>query len=204
VSEYVCDIADRGAAFDTFTRIAAELGGLDALIHTAAVESYVAAELLDEAELDRTLAVNVKGTVFTNQAAYKYMKVDGRGSIVNFQSLSAIRGFAMLGHYAASKGAVGAWTRVAAAEWGAAGVRVNAISPVMLTRMAMNYRETLGPDELEAFMESMRQVIHLKDGEYGDPATDIVPVLLFLASEDARYITGQTLSVDGGWMKLGS
>jgi 3-oxoacyl-[acyl-carrier protein] reductase len=155
-------------------------------------------------QLTRMMAVNIGGTVYTNQAAYRHMKLQGGGSIVNFQSLTGIRGFGMVGHYAASKGAVGAWTRAAAFEWGAANVRVNAIAPIMLTSMAKNYRATLSSDELAVFMDSMRQVIHLKDGEYGDPKDDIAPVLSFLVGPESRYMTGQTISVDGGWVKLGS
>jgi NAD(P)-dependent dehydrogenase (short-subunit alcohol dehydrogenase family) len=204
VTEYVCDVSDRDAVHATFDRIATDLGGIDALVHTAAIESYAPASDIESDQLARMLMVNVGGTVFTNQAAHRHMRAGGGGSIINFHSLTAIRGFGLLAHYAASKGAVGAWTRVAAVEWGADNVRVNAIAPVMLTSMSKNYRATLSPEELEGFMESMRQVIHLKDGEYGDPKQDIAPVLRFLASDDARYITGQTIAVDGGWVKLGS
>jgi NAD(P)-dependent dehydrogenase (short-subunit alcohol dehydrogenase family) len=204
VTEYVLDIADRDAVNATFDKIAADLDGVDALIHTAAVEGYVPAADITSEELDPVMRVNVGGTIFTNQAAHRHMAAGGGGSIVNFHSLSAIRGFGMLGHYAASKGAVGAWTRAAAVEWGKENVRVNAIAPVMLTSMAKNYRSTLTPEQLEAFMESMRQVIHLNDGEYGDPKQDIAPVLDFLVGPNSRYITGQTISVDGGWVKLGS
>jgi NAD(P)-dependent dehydrogenase (short-subunit alcohol dehydrogenase family) len=204
VTEFVCDISDRAAVNATFDDAAAALGGIDALIHTAAIEGYVAADAITAEELEPVMRVNIGGTIYTNQAAYRHMKLRGGGSIVNFHSLAAIRGFGMLGHYAASKGAVGAWTRAAAVEWGADNVRVNAIAPVMLTSMAKSYRATMSSEELAQFMESMRQLIHLKDGEYGDPKADIAPVLRFLVSPDARYITGQTLSVDGGWVKLGS
>jgi 3-oxoacyl-[acyl-carrier protein] reductase len=204
VRTFTCDIADRDDVIDTFARIAADLGGIDALIHTAAVEELVAAADIDATRLERMLGVNVGGTIFTNQAAHAHMRAGGGGSIVNFHSIAGIRGFPMLGHYAASKAAVAGWTRVAAIEWGADNVRVNAIAPVMLTPMAKNYRSTLGPDELDAFLESMRQVIHVNAGEYGDPREHIAPVLRFLTSDDARYITGQTISVDGGWVKLGS
>jgi 3-oxoacyl-[acyl-carrier protein] reductase len=204
VTEYVCDVADADAVRATFDEIAANLGSIDALIHTAAIEGYVPAAEITPEQLQAVLATNVAGTVYTNQAAHRHMRTSGGGSIVNFHSLAAIRGFGMLAHYAASKGAVGAWTRAAAVEWGSDNVRVNAIAPVMLTAMAKSYRETMTPEQLEAFMESMRQVIHLKDGEYGDPKQDIAPVLRFLASDDARYVTGQTIAVDGGWVKLGS
>jgi len=204
ITEHVCDVADRDAVRATFDAIADDHGSLDALIHTAAVESYVAAADVTPEDLEPMLRTNLGGTIYANQAAYRHMKRQGGGSIVNFHSLSAIRGFAMLGHYAASKGGVGAWTRVAAAEWGRDQVRVNAIAPVMLTAMAKSYRATLTEKALAKFMQSMRQVIHLKDGEYGDPKTDIAPVLRFLASDDSRYVTGQTISVDGGWVKLAS
>lgn len=204
VTEYVCDVGSREAVHETFDRIAADMGGLDALIHTAAIENYVPASDLDTPELEEMLRVNLGGTIYTNQAAFRHMRASGGGSIVNFQSLAAVRGFPGLGHYAASKGGVGAWTRVAATEWGVANVRVNAVAPMMFTAMAKHYRDTLSPDELAAFRAGLRQVIHLNDGEFGDPRDDIAPVLLFLAGEGSRYITGQTISVDGGWVKLGS
>jgi 3-oxoacyl-[acyl-carrier protein] reductase len=108
-----------------------------------------------------------------------------------------------MAHYAASKGAVGAWTRVAAAEWGSRGVRVNAVAPVMMTRMAKAYRSGMDDEALSAYRESLKEIIHI-DGEFGDPGRDLAPVILFLASPASRYVTGQTIPVDGGWVKVGS
>jgi NAD(P)-dependent dehydrogenase (short-subunit alcohol dehydrogenase family) len=204
VTEYVCDVASCPSVRETFDRIAADFGGIDALVHTAAIENYVDAVDISVEQLEQMLRVNVGGTIYANQAAYRHMKASGGGSIINFHSLTGIRGFPRLGHYAASKGAVGAWTRVAAMEWGPANVRVNAVAPITLTAMAQNYRASLTDEELTAFLEGMRQVIALKGGEFGDPKRDIAPVLRFLAGDDARYVTGQTISVDGGWVKLGS
>ena len=205
VHEFACDISDRGAVHAIFDRIARDLGGVDALIHTAAVEGYVRASDIDDTHLTPILRVNIGGTIYTNQAAHRHMRDAGGGSIVNFHSLAAILGaFSDLGHYAASKGAVGAWTRTAAREWGPDGVRVNAIAPVMRTTMLDNYLGTLSEDELTAYTESMRGVIHLNDGKHGDPKQHIAPVLRFLASDASAFITGQTIAVDGGWAKLGS
>ena len=204
VVEFSCDVADRVAVHEAFDLIAGELGGIDALIHTAAVNEFAPATEIDAERLERMMRVNLGGTIFTNQAAYAHMRRGGGGSIINFQSIAASRGYGGLGHYAASKAAVGGWTRVAAIEWGADNVRVNAIAPIMLTPIAINYRSTLSPEELEAQKQSMRQVVHLNGGEYGDPKEHIAPVLRFLAGDDAKFITGQTIPVDGGWVKLAS
>jgi 3-oxoacyl-[acyl-carrier protein] reductase len=204
VRTYTCDVADRDAVHATFDRISADLRGIDALVHTAAVEEVVPAAEIDPPRLDRMLSVNVGGTIYTNQAAYVHMRRTGGGSIVNFHSIAGIRGFPLLGHYAASKAGMAGWTRVAAMEWGAENVRVNAIAPVMLTPMARNYRAGLTPDELERELDSYRQLIHLNGSDFGDAAEHIGPVVQFLTSDGAKFITGQTIPVDGGWVKVGS
>jgi NAD(P)-dependent dehydrogenase (short-subunit alcohol dehydrogenase family) len=201
VKEYRCDIRDRSSVVDTFDAIAIDLGGLDALVHTAAVESYCSADSLREDDVSFVLDVNVKGTIWTNQAAFTHL--GSGGSITNFVSIAGIRGIPGMAHYAASKAAVGAWTRCAATEWGSRGVRVNAVAPVMMTRMAQAYRSNMSETELDAYRESLKDIIHI-DGEFGDPLRDIAPVVQFLTSSGARFITGQTISIDGGWMKLGS
>lgn len=203
VTEHSCDIADRDAVMATFSAVAENLGGLDGLVHAAAADSFGPAADIDEAQLDHALAVNVKGTVWTNQAAFTHLRDSGGGAIINFVSLASVRGLPGMSPYAAAKGAVGAWTRTVSAEWGEHGVRVNALCPSMLTRMAQTYRASLTPEQLEAHRAELASVIHL-GGEMGDPVRDCAPVIEFLLGDGGRFVTGQTIPVDGGWVKVGS
>jgi 3-oxoacyl-[acyl-carrier protein] reductase len=199
----VCDVRSRSEVNQAFDAAAAALGGLDALIHTAGAETYAAAADIDEAGLRAMVEVNLNGTVWVNQAAYRLMRGCGGGSIVNFASISGIRGFPRVGAYAAAKGAVSAWTRIAAPAWGHNAVRVNAVAPVMLTGLSRAHRATLSAEELEREKARVRDVLDIAD-DFGDPLHDLAPVLWFLAGPDAGFITGQCLPVDGGWVKVGS
>jgi 2-hydroxycyclohexanecarboxyl-CoA dehydrogenase len=204
VREYVCDIADKEQVDATFDLVHADLGGIDALIHTVGIESKVAAADIGPADIAEIFSVNFNGTVFCNQAAYRAMRSGNGGSIVNFHSMAAIKGFPMVAHYAASKSAVGGWTRTIAIEWGADNVRANAVAPIMLSPTMEGYLSSLTDEGRQAFYEASRKDINLKEGQFGDPYSDIAPVVQFLAGDGSRYMTGQTISVDGGWAKLGS
>ncbi len=104
-----------------------------------------------------------------------------------------------LAHYSAAKAAVLGWTRTAAKEWGKYRITVNALAPAMWTPMYEKFRARLDADQLAAHDAFMAQQIPL-GGRLGDPDTAMAPVLLFLVSDGANFITGQTLAVDGGLM----
>src|SRR5579875_3462085 len=112
-----CDVADRAAVLGAIDRAVAWLGG---------VERAAPAEEITEADWDLVLGVNAKGTLFTNQAAFRHLRARG-GRIINFGSAAALRGQRGGAHYAAAKAAVLAWTRTAAQEWARYGITVNAI-----------------------------------------------------------------------------
>src|SRR6185436_8207848 len=120
-----CDVARRDEVAAVFDEAARELGGLDVLLHAAAVEKSAPAEEITPADWSRVFDVNVSGTVWTNQAAFRHMRAHG-GRIINFGSGAGIRGQRGSAHYSASKGAVMAWTRTAAQEWARWGITVNA------------------------------------------------------------------------------
>ncbi len=202
VASYRCDIADRAAVEAVFGRIADDLGGLDVLVHAAGIHGSQAAEEVDAAVWDRMFDANAKATVWTNQAAYRRMHASG-GSIINMGSVEGVRGFAGNAVYAASRGAVMAWTRSVAQEWGAAKVRVNCVAPAIATSIFEHQLATMDPAVLAKVEADLRQRIPL-GGTLGDPLRDLAPVLAFLASDDSRFITGQTIAVDGGLMMLGS
>src|SRR5213593_4151898 len=108
VTYYHCDISRRVEVDDVFARAAAAMGGLDVLANVAGVERGTPAEDIPDAEWDLVFAVNVKGTLYTNQAAFRHMKGRG-GRIINFGSGAGIRGQRGSAHYSAAKGAVMAW-----------------------------------------------------------------------------------------------
>ncbi len=195
-SFHAASVADRAAMQAAVTVAVAEMGGLDALIHAAGVQQYKPAETLDDDDWDRIFDINARGTMIANQAVFPHLKATG-GRIVNFASAAGMRGLRGCAHYAASKGAVLAWTRTVAQEWGAYGITVNAVAPGMWTAMYEKTRGGMDDEQLAAHDVTMGRMIPL-GGKLGDPDSDMTPVLLFLVSDGARFITGQTLLVDGG------
>lgn len=189
VSFVRADVSDRGQVFDAVARAVEGLGGLDVMVNVAGVQRAKPADELTEADFDFLLDINLRGTFFTNQAAFAAMKPAGSGHIINFGSdagMTAIRGLA---GYSATKGAVHAWTRTVALEFGAHGIRVNTVVPAMKTPMT------------EAGGTQGRANVYSKvplGGDLGEPDRDLAPVMVFLASDGSRFITGQTISVNGG------
>jgi len=201
VTYYHCDVARRAEVDDVFARAVAAMGGLDVLVSVAGVERGTPAEDIPDAEWDLVFAVNVKGTLYTNQAAFRYMKERG-GRIINFGSGAGIRGQRGSAHYSAAKGAVMAWTRTVAQEWARYGITVNSIVPAIWTPMYEAYRQRMSEQERAIHDLAMQHVIPL-GGRLGDPERDIAPVMVFLAGDGARFITGQVFAIDGGMIMLG-
>ncbi len=195
-----CDVSSRSSVTGAFDRAVQAMGGLDVLIHVAGVQRYTPAEAITDDEWDLVVGVNARGTMITNQAAFAHLK-DRGGRIVNFASAAGALGLRGCAHYAASKGAVLAWTRTIAQEWGPYGISANAVAPGMWTPMYDTTRAGMTPDQLAAHDRGMAMMIPL-GGKLGDPDTDMAPVLVFLASDASRFITGQTLAVDGGLMMV--
>jgi len=198
-----CDVAKADDVAPVFARALESLGGLDVLAHLAGIERDTPAIAISEDEWDSVLDVNAKGTLLTNQEAFRHMRTSGGGSIINAGSGGGIRGQPNSAHYAASKGAVMAWTRTVAQEWGRDGVRVNCIAPAAWTAMYDAFRSRMSAEELAIHDLTMRHVVHL-GGRLGDPERDIAPVMVFLASDDSRFVTGQVISADGGMVMVGS
>ena len=190
------DVSSRVDVRRGMSAAVSHLGGLDSLVHAAAIERGAPAEDLSDEDWDLVLDVNAKGTMLTNQEAFRHLRDNG-GCILNFASDSGMDGQVGAAHYAASKGAVLAWTRTIAREWGKFGIRVNAIAPAIWTPMYSGFRERADPAALEAHDQAMARVIAL-GGRLGDPERDFAPVMVFLVGEGARFITGQTIAVNGG------
>jgi NAD(P)-dependent dehydrogenase (short-subunit alcohol dehydrogenase family) len=165
-------------------------GRVDVLVNNAGAVLRKDTEELTAAELDTLWAVNVRSVLLLCRAVLPAMVRGGGGSIVNVSSISAVRGTPRRAAYAATKAALDGMTRSLAMEYGPRGVRVNSIAPGAIeTDM---WRTPLAQDGVREHVEG-----HVALRRVG-VADDIAPVVVFLASDAARYITGETLSVDGG------
>jgi 3-oxoacyl-[acyl-carrier protein] reductase len=198
-----CDLRD-SAAVDDIVRGAAEtLGGLDVLMHAAGLwQPGIPGQITGE-DIDFLVDTNLKATIFTNQAAYAVMRKNGGGRIINFGSGEAVMGSPISALYAATKGAVSAWTRSIARAWAAERVSAIALAPAVQTPGADRLREFLGPAASDLIDEQIKSTIPL-GGALGDPVNDLGPTLVFLCSEGSRFITGQLIAVDGGLVMLGA
>ncbi|HSV70707.1 MAG TPA: SDR family NAD(P)-dependent oxidoreductase [Methylibium sp.] len=169
-------------------QVLARSGRLDIMVNNAAIAAGHPLAAADAARSERLWRVNQLGVQMGIKEAAARMRAGG--AIVNVSSITAVRGFAQWGEYAATKGAIIALTQTAAVEYGPAGIRVNCVCPgIIETPMAMSE----APD-----MVSKNASIFTLLGRLGQPE-ELAAAIHFLASDDASYLTGQTLTVDGGW-----
>jgi NAD(P)-dependent dehydrogenase (short-subunit alcohol dehydrogenase family) len=169
-------------------------GRVDVLVSNAAVFATLKPtpfEVIAEPEWDRVMAVNVKGIWNCARAVAPVMRAQGGGRIVNVASAIAHKGTAGLLHYVTSKGAVIAMTRALARELGPDGITVNAIAP----GLTMSETVLANPD-ISAFQREA--VLASRALKREEVAEDLEGTVVFLASEDSAFMTGQTLIVDGG------
>ena len=186
VSASGIDLADRQG----IAGLLAGLPRLDVLVHNAAYFPLTPFEQIDEPLLRRTLDVNLSALFWLTQGALPLFRRQGRGNVLVTSSVTGPRvAYPGLSHYAASKAGVNGFIRSAALELAAHGVRVNGVEPGMIRTPAMG---NLGDDGLNA-----RIARGVPLGRLGEPE-DIAAAMLFLASDNAAYITGPTLIVDGG------
>jgi NAD(P)-dependent dehydrogenase (short-subunit alcohol dehydrogenase family) len=196
-----CDVRQSAAVDAMVDETVRILGGLDVLLHAAGLwQAGIPGQITDD-DIDFLVDTNLKATIFTNQAAYKVMRKNG-GRIINFGSGEAVVGSPISAVYAATKGAVQAWTRSIAKAWASDNVTAVALAPAVETPGADRLRDFLGPEMADLIDQQLKATIPL-GGAFGDPARDLGPVLVFLAGEGSRFITGQLIAVDGGMVMLG-
>jgi len=178
------DVADGESVRTMVNTTLDEFGKIDILVNNAGIFSYTRIEACTEAEWDRMMDVNLKGPFLCSQAAMEPMKARKFGRIINLGSLAGqVGGLVASAPYSASKAGVMCLTKSLARVLGEYGITVNSIAPgVAATEMAKNH-----PD--------MTDQIPL--GRVAD-ASEIASAILFLASEEGRYVTGATLDVNGG------
>lgn len=176
------------------------LGGVDVFIHCAGIAPGGPAENITMETWDSTMNTNATSTYLTNVAVFPFMKENG-GHIINFTSAGGIQGYKGKAAYAASKGAVTAWTRSVAMEWAQYNIRVNMIAPTIWTPMYDKTRAAMTPEQLASHDAFMKTAVPL-GGKLGDANADFAPIMAFLASEDAHYLTGQVFCIDGGTLMM--
>jgi len=181
-----CDISNKSEVDNLIKQATEKFGKLDIMVNNAGIYPFKAFAEMTEEDWQKVQDVNLKGTFLTTQAATKVMKEGSK--IVIVSSIAAIQGFAGLTHYCASKGGVNGFVRAAALELSAKKINVNAVAPGAINTPGVQLPE----DQKQQF------IAQIPVKRMGEPA-DIANAVAFLASDEADYITGQILVVDGGW-----
>jgi 2-hydroxycyclohexanecarboxyl-CoA dehydrogenase len=186
------DVSDRTAVQAAFGRVRAALGPIEILVTSAGLCPFTDFESIEDTEWHRVVGVNLTGTFLCCQEALPDMVAAGWGRIVTISSSSAQRGSPKAPHYAAAKGGVMALTRSMALAYASQGITVNTIPPSGIETPMQHAGQAAGHLPPNAAMANA-----IPMGRLGTP-DDVAGAVAFLASDDAGYITGQVLGVNGG------
>ena len=191
----VLPIAADGADEEAIKRVVSaaieRFGRIDTLINNAQV-SKSGLSLVEHTREDLDLAINsgLYAAFFYMKECYPYLK-ESKGSVINFASGAGLFGKLGQSSYAAAKEGIRGMSRVAAAEWGPDGIRVNVVCPLAMTESLQEWKENY-PDLFQKTIQGIPL------GRFADPVEDIGRVCVFLASDDASYVTGETITLQGG------
>ena len=191
-----CDVADRAAVEEAVASIESVEGRIDVLVNNAGIQRVGLTDQFDPELWARVIDVHLLGAFHWSSLALRMMRRQRSGSIVSIASVAGLIALPGRGPYSAAKAALLSLTRVMAVEVAELGIRVNAIAPGMARTALVEQGIADGSINLEGMLGEipMRRLA---------TTDDIARVALFLASDDAAYITGQTIVVDGGWTILG-
>lgn len=186
------DVSDRGQVENAVTATVSEFGTIGILVNNAwGGGSIGRVENKTDQQIADGIAVGYYGPFWAMRAAYPHMSATGWGRVINLCSLNGVNAHVGSLEYNAAKEALRALTRTAAREWAPTGVTVNALCPAAKSQAF--FRAVGDYPGLEAMADAANPM-----GRMGDPYEDIAPVAVFLAAEASRYVTGNTLFVDGG------
>jgi len=187
-----CDVSQRSEVNNLIKTTIDKFGHLDIMVNNAGIASSGSILDLDDSIWNKTLSIDLFGVFYGSQIASQIMKEQGiSGSIINISSIAGSVGFASSLAYCTAKGGVEQLTRAACLDLAPYNIRINAIAPgVIITNMTKDY---LADQNFKKMFEANTPLTHP-----GEPQ-DIANAALYLASDDAKYVTGSTLYVDGGW-----
>jgi len=188
------DVREEVRIREVVAAVKERLGRIDVLVNSAGVAGGGMVHVLEQKDWDFVLDVNLKGTYLVSKHVLPVMLAQGSGSIVNIASVEGIEGFLGGSSYNASKGGVVLLTKNMAIDYARAGVRVNVICPGFIDTPM--FRSVFAMEATRAMQEKIREAHQL--GRFGQPV-EIANAALFLASDEASFVTGVTLPVDGGY-----
>jgi NAD(P)-dependent dehydrogenase (short-subunit alcohol dehydrogenase family) len=192
-SFHVADVRNESALRAAVDEVLAQFGRIDALVNCAGVAGGGPVHLLEADDWDRVIDINLKGTFLACKCVLPQMLEQGSGSVINIASVEGIEGFEGGSVYNASKGGVISLSQNLAIDYGRAGIRVNALCPGFIDTPLL--RRTMG-DALSEYLDRVIEATQI--GRLGEPE-EIASAAAFLASDDASYMTGQCLVIDGGY-----
>jgi NAD(P)-dependent dehydrogenase (short-subunit alcohol dehydrogenase family) len=187
------DLLTTTAPDDIVNRTVTRFGGIDVVVNAAGIIAMGTTDATDDELWDRMMALNVRAPFRLMRAAFPYLK-ERRGTVVNVSSVNGQRVFPNLAAYNTSKAALDQLTRCAAIDWAPHGVRVNAVNPGV-TVTNLHRRSGMSEDAYAAFLARSKETHPLgRPGQAGE----IAALILFLASDQAGWVTGETIAIDGG------